>query len=66
MENKELHEILEKVLPLIFKYGVRSLTMDDIASNLGISKKTLYQHFENKADLIEKIMLMHITGERDL
>jgi AcrR family transcriptional regulator len=66
MENKELHEILEKVLPLIFKYGVRSLTMDDIASNLGISKKTLYQHFENKADLIEKIMLMHISGERDL
>lgn len=66
MENNELSEILEKVLPLIFKYGARSLTMDDIASNLGISKKTLYTHFDNKADLIMKIMLKHIEGERNL
>ncbi|MFY0673742.1 MAG: TetR/AcrR family transcriptional regulator [Bacteroidia bacterium] len=66
MENKELHDILQKVFPLIFKYGVRSLTMDDIANKLGISKKTLYLYFENKADLIEKIMLMHIAGEREL
>ncbi len=66
MDKKELHELIEKILPLIFKYGVRSLTMDDIARQLGISKKTLYIYFENKADLIEQIMLLHISGERNL
>lgn len=37
------------------RYGIRSVTMDDIARELGISKKTLYQHVENKSDLIEQI-----------
>lgn len=33
--------------------GFKSVTMDDIASELGISKKTIYQHYANKNDLIE-------------
>jgi len=64
MDNKEAKDILMKTMQIFFKYGVRSITMDDIANQLGISKKTLYNHFENKADLIEKIMLMHLEDEK--
>lgn len=64
--DQETQEILKKTLQLFFKYGVRSISMDDIANQLGISKKTLYNHFENKADLIEKIMLGHISDEEHL
>lgn len=61
--DKETQEILQKSLLLFFKYGVRSISMDDIANQLGISKKTLYNHFENKADLIDKMMQFHISEE---
>ncbi len=37
------------------RYGIRSVSMDDIARSLGISKKTLYQLVENKADLIRRV-----------
>lgn len=39
------------------KYGLRSVSMDDVARELGISKKTLYQHVENKQDLVEKVLI---------
>jgi len=41
---------------LFRKYGIRSISMDDIAKELGMSKKTLYQYVENKTDLIEKLL----------
>jgi len=50
-EKKEL--ILEKIAPLFFKYGIKSVTMDDIAHEAGISKKTLYQSFKDKEALID-------------
>lgn len=37
------------------RYGIRSVSMDDIARELGVSKKTLYQQIENKSDLIKRI-----------
>ena len=37
--------------------GFKSVTMDDIASEMGISKKTIYQHFENKNDLVEAVTM---------
>ena len=46
MEAKE--KILKGATELFFRLGVKSITMDDIARELGISKKTLYQHFEDK------------------
>jgi TetR/AcrR family transcriptional regulator, cholesterol catabolism regulator len=53
LETKE--KILEGVEALFMKYGVRSVTMDDIARHLAISKKTLYQHFADKDDLVYKM-----------
>lgn len=53
MEEQEL-QILEGALGLYFKFGIKSVTMDDVASNLGISKKTIYRFFTNKAELVHK------------
>ncbi|MBN2662055.1 MAG: TetR/AcrR family transcriptional regulator [Bacteroidales bacterium] len=49
------HEIIEKARNLFMKYGFRSITMDDLAHELSISKKTLYNFIKDKADLIRKI-----------
>ena len=46
--------ILEKSSELFLKLGFKSVTMDDIASEMGISKKTIYIHFSNKTDLVEE------------
>lgn len=45
---------------LFVRYGVRSITMDDIAHHLGISKKTLYQHFSDKDDIVATAMDSYI------
>src|SRR5437667_6200674 len=39
-----------------FSHGFRSVTMDDLAEELGISKKTLYAHFPGKIDLLEAVL----------
>jgi len=54
--NKELENILQRVGELYNRYGIKSVTMDDVARELGISKKTLYLYFENKNDLVEKVL----------
>lgn len=58
IENNRLkEELLENVSELFLKYGLRSTSMEDICSHLKISKKTLYQFFGNKDDLVEQVML---------
>lgn len=47
-------KILHKASELFITLGFKSVTMDDIANNLGISKKTLYKHFNNKTCLVDK------------
>ncbi len=46
-------KILKTAGDLFLKYGFKSVTMDDIANEMAISKKTIYQHFKNKTKLIE-------------
>ena len=58
-------EILVKTALLFKTYGIKSMTMDEIARQLGISKKTLYQFVNNKNDLVLKMMSMHIGQEQD-
>lgn len=55
MEQK-LNYILTKSYELFNKYGIKSITMDDVAYELGISKKTLYAHVSNKEDLVYKFV----------
>ncbi len=61
-ENKV--KILKGAEELFMRYGLKSVTMDDISRDLGISKKTLYQAVDNKADLIQQIIHQHIEEEK--
>ena len=48
--------ILAKAAELFMRYGIRSITMDEIAAQLGISKKTIYQFFTDKDDLVSAVI----------
>ena len=56
--------ILEEAQRLFLLHGVRGVTMDDMAGNLGMSKKTLYQYFTNKADLVLLVATSFIEAEK--
>lgn len=45
------------------KFGVRSVTMDDVAREVSMSKKTLYQYFDNKDKLVSEVALNHLEKE---
>ena len=45
-----------------FSHGFRSVTMDDLAEELAISKKTLYAHFPGKIDLLEAVLADKFSG----
>ena len=47
-------EILKEANKLFFEKGYRKVTVDEIASNLSISKKTIYKYYLSKKDLLEK------------
>ncbi|MGN6435454.1 MAG: TetR/AcrR family transcriptional regulator [Agriterribacter sp.] len=56
MEIQE--RIALKAHDLFLRYGVRSISMDEIASQLGISKKTIYQFYTDKDSLVENVIDM--------
>ena len=60
MEPKE--RILVKAEELFLQFGIRSVSMDDIANNLGMSKKTLYQYYADKDELVDAVIEGHISG----
>jgi AcrR family transcriptional regulator len=47
-------KILESATEMFLTYGFKSVTMDDIAEKMSISKKTIYTHFNNKTKLVEE------------
>lgn len=47
-------KIIQKATNLFLNLGFKSVTMDDIANELGISKKTIYLHFKNKTALVKE------------
>ena len=49
--------IIEKANELFMQFGIRSVSMDDIANGLGMSKKTLYQHFADKDELVMAVVV---------
>jgi len=64
MQNKILHTASELFLNL----GFKSVTMDDIADKMAISKKTIYEYYENKTALIEatiNFVFIRITAKID-
>lgn len=60
MEPKE--RILHKAHELFNRYGIRSVSMDEIAAQVGMSKKTVYQYYEDKDELVSVVftgVMMH-------
>lgn len=53
--------IIKEAYKLFWRYGIKSVTMDDIAKDLGISKRTIYQHFPDK----EAIVILVVKQELD-
>ena len=52
-------QILEKATELFLDLGFKSVTMDDLAHEMAISKKTIYTHFKNKNQLV-KACTLHV------
>ena len=63
-ENKQYQALLNKSRELFMKNGVKSLTMDEIAKEMGMSKKTIYQFVDNKSELINLTMKDFLDDER--
>ncbi len=54
MEVKE--RIKQKADELFRRYGIKSVTMDEIANQLGVSKKTIYHSFSDKNELVDEVI----------
>jgi AcrR family transcriptional regulator len=54
--------IVEAARAHFFSHGFRSVTMDDLAEELGISKKTLYAHFPGKIEVLEAVLADKFAG----
>ena len=61
--ESELSELIQKISAIYFRYGIKSITMDDLARELGMSKKTLYQYFSDKEDVVSHVIQHHIKSQ---
>ena len=61
--DKKYTELIQKISDTFMNYGIKSVTMDDLARSLHISKKTLYQHFTDKKDLVKTCLKFHIDAD---
>jgi AcrR family transcriptional regulator len=57
--------IRDKAREMFMKYGIRSVSMDDIATQLGMSKKTIYQYVTDKNDLVEMVVDADVQDMRN-
>jgi AcrR family transcriptional regulator len=66
LQSRTTHSIRQRIVDAarvhFFSHGFRSVTMDDLAEELGISKKTLYAHFPGKIDLLEAVLADKFAG----
>lgn len=59
------HNILSAAQELFFRRGIKSVTLDDIASKLKISKKTIYENFENKDTIVFELVKAHLSHHKE-
>jgi len=65
-QNQETPDWIGRIEELFFRNGIRGVTMDEVATHLGVSKKTLYQHIPGKDELIRKVLEAHIEERKSL
>jgi AcrR family transcriptional regulator len=56
VSSSDSQRIVEAARRHFFSHGFRSVTMDDLAAEMGVSKKTLYEHFSSKAVLLDAVL----------
>lgn len=56
--NEFLEKYFEPIRDLFLKLGIKNVTMEEICAELGISKRTLYEKFSNKNQLVKEIFIM--------
>lgn len=64
MFSEQQDKWLKRVQNLFLRLGIKSITMDDVARELCISKKTLYTFVNSKDDLVKKVLEQHIEQEK--
>jgi AcrR family transcriptional regulator len=64
MSDSQKERILEGAQELFFKAGIRSITMDDIARHLGMSKKTIYLHYKDKDELVTALVQTRLEQDK--
>src|ERR1700748_2158867 len=65
MSNSQIERIIEGSLELFLKAGIKSVTMDDIAKHLGISKKTIYHFFKDKNELVVELVKKKLKEDEE-
>ena len=65
MTTDKEQQLIEGAMALFMRYGVKSVNMDDVARQLGVSKKTLYLYFKDKEDLLSKVVQRHCFMEEE-
>jgi AcrR family transcriptional regulator len=64
MEPRE--RIVNKAHELFMRYGIRSVSMDEVANHLGMSKKTIYQFYTDKDELVSDVIDIEIKKSEQL
>ena len=60
---KAEQRILEAASELFFRHGIKSITMDDIASHLGMSKRTIYDSYDDKDAIVKALTHAELAGQ---
>ncbi|MCA6435036.1 MAG: TetR/AcrR family transcriptional regulator [Bacteroidetes bacterium] len=64
MSQESAVKILRGAEQLFFKYGIKNITMDDVAKHLSISKKTIYQFFKDKDEMVHSLMALSLDDDK--
>lgn len=56
LKEKEYQELLGRIVPILLRKGMKSTTMDTVAASLGMSKRTLYEIFPSKTEMIKEAL----------
>ncbi|CAN5598714.1 hypothetical protein BH10BAC4_BH10BAC4_19400 [soil metagenome] len=66
MEEKDIKDrILKGATELFMRYAIRSVSMDDVARHLSMSKKTLYHYFADKDEIVTMVATFHMEKDRE-
>jgi AcrR family transcriptional regulator len=65
MPENRLEQLTTSAEKAFMKFGIKALSMMDVATNLGVSKKTLYKFFSGKSHLVQHVIQCHCKASRE-